>query len=170
MFVLASKHFQKCFSVNVSVWLRMENKFSENAFQLIVCFSWFDPEMVWSEKFHFKPFLDSCVKREKDRTQIMPWTQSPKPFDFAVQLRLQIVPRLHPLTSPANLELRALRLLTLRLRLRITPRSHPLTSPANPKPRSRLRLHWDCTPGSHRSHWDRTCGRQNFSVRNKSNK
>ena len=83
MFVLASNHFRKCFSVNVGVWLRMENKFSENGFQLTVCFSWFDPEMVWSENFHFKPFSDSRAKRERERereeeerAQIMPSTSS----------------------------------------------------------------------------------------------
>ena len=32
VFVLASNHFQKCFSINVGVWLRMENKFSEKYF------------------------------------------------------------------------------------------------------------------------------------------
>ena len=37
MFVLASNHFRKYFSVNAGVWLRMENKFSGNAFQLTVC-------------------------------------------------------------------------------------------------------------------------------------
>ena len=46
VFVLASNHFRKCFSVNTGVWLRMENKFSGNYFQLTVCFEGFDPEMV----------------------------------------------------------------------------------------------------------------------------
>ena len=83
VFVLASNHFRKCFSVNAGVWLRMENKFFRKYFQLTMCFSWFDPEMVWSENFHFKPFPDSCAKRERDRTQTTPRTQSPEPFDFA---------------------------------------------------------------------------------------
>ena len=86
MFVLDSNHFWKCFFVNVSIWLRMKNKFSGNTFQLTVCFSWFDPEMVWSENFHFKPFPDSRAKRERDRTQITPRTQSPEPFDFDFEL------------------------------------------------------------------------------------
>ena len=66
VFVLISNHFRKCFFVNAGVWLRMENKFSRKYFQLTVCFSWFDPEMVWSENFHFKPFLDSRTKRERE--------------------------------------------------------------------------------------------------------
>ena len=66
MFVLPSNHFRKCFSVNAGVWLRMENKIFGNYFQLTVCFEGFDPEMVWSENFHFKPFPDSRAKREKE--------------------------------------------------------------------------------------------------------
>ena len=125
MFVLGENHFRKCFSVNAGVWLRMENKFSGNAFQLTVCFSWFDPEMVWNENFHFKPFPNSRAKRERDHTQITPRTQSPEPFDFApfdfaVRLRLWIAPRSHPSTSPVNLEPRS----CLRLRRDHTPRSH----------------------------------------------
>ena len=46
MFVLASNHFQKCFFVNAGVWLRIENKFSRNYFQLTGCFEGFNPEMV----------------------------------------------------------------------------------------------------------------------------
>ena len=55
----------------------MENKFSEKYFQLTVCFIWFDPEIVWSENFHFKPFLDSRAKRERERerAQINPQTE-----------------------------------------------------------------------------------------------
>ena len=36
VFVLASNYFQKCFSINAGVWLRMENKFSRKYFQLTV--------------------------------------------------------------------------------------------------------------------------------------
>ena len=36
MFVLASNHFRKYFSVNAGVWLRMENGFSGKEFQLTV--------------------------------------------------------------------------------------------------------------------------------------
>ena len=64
---MASNHFRKCFSVNAGVWLRMENKFSGNYIQLTGCFEGFDPEMVWSENFHFKPFLDSRGERERER-------------------------------------------------------------------------------------------------------
>ena len=67
VFLLASNHFRKCFSINAGVWLHMENKFSEKYFQLIVCFNGFDLEMVWSENFHFKPFLDSCAKTDTER-------------------------------------------------------------------------------------------------------
>ena len=45
----------------------MENKFSENYFQLTRCFEGFDPKIVWSENFHFKPFPDSRTKRERER-------------------------------------------------------------------------------------------------------
>ena len=45
----------------------MKNKFSGKYFQLTVCFSWFDLEMVWSENFHFKSFLDSRVKTKRER-------------------------------------------------------------------------------------------------------
>ena len=45
----------------------MENKFSENYFQLTRCFAGFDPKIVWSENFHFKPFPDSRTKRERER-------------------------------------------------------------------------------------------------------
>ena len=67
VFVLVSNHFRKCFFVNAGVWLHMENKFSGNYFQLTGCFEGFDPKMVWSENFHFKPFLDSRTKRERER-------------------------------------------------------------------------------------------------------
>ena len=67
VFVLASNHFQKCFSVNASVWLRMENKFSRKYFQLTVCFNGFDPKIGFSQNFHFKPFPDSRATREKER-------------------------------------------------------------------------------------------------------
>ena len=82
VFVLASNHFRKYFSVNVGVWLRMENKFSGSYFQLTVCFSWFDPEIGFSQNFQFKPFPDSHAKRERERereeeerAQITPQTE-----------------------------------------------------------------------------------------------
>ena len=50
----------------------MENKFSRKYFQLTMCFNSFDPEMVWSENFHFKPFLDSCAERERERERESP--------------------------------------------------------------------------------------------------
>ena len=52
---------------NTDVWLCLENKFSGNYFQLTMCSEGFDLEMVWSENFHFKPFLDPCAERERER-------------------------------------------------------------------------------------------------------
>ena len=78
MFVLASNHFWKCFSINASIWLHMENNFSGNYFQLIECFEGFDPKMVWSENFHFKPFSDSHAEREREpSTSTSPTSTSP---------------------------------------------------------------------------------------------
>ena len=57
--------------------------------------------MVWSKNFHFKLFLDSRAKRERERSHLeRDRTQSP----FAVRLRLRIAPRLHWERSLANLE------------------------------------------------------------------
>ena len=67
MFVLASNHFWKCFSVNVGVWLRMKNKFFRKYFQLTVCFNGFDPEISFSQNLHLKQFPDSRAKRERER-------------------------------------------------------------------------------------------------------
>ena len=50
----------------------MENKFSRKYFQLTMCFNSFDPEMVWSENFHFKPFPDSHAKREREKERESP--------------------------------------------------------------------------------------------------
>ena len=141
MFVLTSNHFRKCFSVNVGVWLRMENKFSGNAFQLTVCFSWFDPEMVWSENFHFKPFLDSRAKRKREiapRSRHEPRAQSPS--------------TLHPSTSSFDFDFELHPDRTLRLRRWTqSPGSHTFYF-AEITPQDRT----DCTPGSHRDGTNRT--------------
>ena len=115
VFVLASNRFRKCFSVNAGVWLRMENKFSGNYFQLTGCFEGFDPEMVWSENFHFKPFSDSRAKTERERepsTSASPITAFDFDFDFAdfadhnlrIRLRRSTNPLIYepitPSTSP----------------------------------------------------------------------
>ena len=140
MFVLASNHFWKCFSINAGVWLRMENKVSGNAFQLTMCFSWFGLEMVWSENFHFKPFPNSHAKRDRDHTQITPRTQSLEPFDFAP---FDFDFESHPKLRIARLRLRRLRAPST------SPRSHPRIS--------RLRLRWLRTPStSPRWHQDGT--------------
>ena len=132
MFVLASNHFRKCFSINAGVWLHMENKFSGKYFQLTVCFNGFDSEMVWSENFHFKSFPNSCAKRERER---------------------EITPRSRH--KPRALWLRTLwlhRFLNLiKYNFDFDFESHPSTLPVNPEPRSRLRLRRDRTPRSHQS-------------------
>ena len=52
--------------------------------------------MVWSENFHFKPFLDSRVKRHRDRTQITPRTQIALRLRIArLQLRRDRTPGSH---------------------------------------------------------------------------
>ena len=47
--------------------------FSENIFSWL-CFNSFDSEIGFSQNFHFKSFLNSCAKRERERerAQIMP--------------------------------------------------------------------------------------------------
>ena len=126
MFVLASNHFQKCFSINASVWLRMENKFSRKYFQLTVCFNGFDPKIGFSQNFYFKPFLDSRATREREReaeerAQITPSTlpiyeptnrsstQSLRPTDLRTHKPIfNLEPLTHePSTSPATQSLRA---------------------------------------------------------------
>ena len=66
----------------------MENKFSGKYFQLTVCFNGFDPEIGFSQNFHFKPFPDSRAKRERESLD--------HAFDFAGKPRAQIT----LLTSP----------------------------------------------------------------------
>ena len=91
MFVLASNHFRQYFSVNASVWLRMKNKFFGKYFQLTVCFNSFDPEIGFSQNFHFKPFLNSCAKRERERERESPdhAFSEDHAFDFA-DLRIDL--------------------------------------------------------------------------------
>ena len=85
---------------------------------------WFEVKIFTPN--HFRTHAQR--ERERDRTQITPWTQSPSTS--------------HPLTSPTATS--------------NCTKSHPSTSLANPKPRSHLRLHWDHTPGSHWDNTDRT--------------
>ena len=85
MFVLASNHFRKCFSINANVWLRMKNKFFGKYFQLIMCFNGFAPKIGFIQNFHFKPFPDSRAERERER-------ESPDhAFDFS-DLRTDLRP------------------------------------------------------------------------------
>ena len=128
VFVLVSNYFWKCFSVNADVWLRMENKFFRKHFQLSVCFSGFDPEIVYSENFHFKPFLDSCAKRERERERERGKYHV---FDFA-----PIMPSTSHRSHP-----------------RIAPRQHRSHWDRTTQSHRSHRLHWERTLGSH---WDRT--------------
>ena len=124
VFVLASNHIWKCFSVNAGVWLHMENKCFGNYFQLTVCFEGFDSEMVWSENFHFKPFPNSCTKTERERESLwlrlrLRWSTNPLIYELIKPLTLPIYeptlpifdpkPSTHePLTSSTTQSLRAM--------------------------------------------------------------
>ena len=183
MFVLGENHFRKYFSVNVGVWLYMENSIFGNVFQLTVCWDvkWF-PFLFYLQISFSGKQRESWVRvrsrpraeREREEEErgrehtppareIAPRERSnPEPRALRLRLRiapfdfavrLQIAPRSHPLTSSANPEPFDF---VVRLRLRIAPRLHPSTSPANPEPRSRLRLCRDRTPGLHRDGTDRT--------------
>ena len=77
MFVLVSNHFWKCFSVNAGVWLRMENKFFGKYFQLTLCFSWFDPEIGFSQNF-ISNYFRTHAQRERERERAFDFD-----FDFA---------------------------------------------------------------------------------------
>ena len=73
----------------MGIWLRMENKFSGKYFQLTVCFNGFDPEIGFSQNFHFKPFPDSRAKRERESPD--------HAFDFVGEPRAQITPLISPI-------------------------------------------------------------------------
>ena len=117
----------------------MENKFSGNYFQLTVCFEGFDPEMVWSENFHFKPFPDSRAKREKE------------PSTSTLSIYEPITPSTLPTSHPS-----------------ISPTSHAFNfTEIAPKDRTPSTSHLSTSPTSHAfdftkvaprrlwSHWDR---------------
>ena len=66
VFVLASNHFRKCFSVNAGVWLRMENEFSRKEFQLTVKLrplTW----KIFSTKILPSNHFRRHAKRERER-------------------------------------------------------------------------------------------------------
>ena len=92
VFDLASNPFLKCFFVNAGVWLRMKNKIFRKYFQLTVCFNGFNPEISFSQNFHFKPFLDSRAKRESPDHA----------FGFADESRAQIMPSTSSIYEPTN--------------------------------------------------------------------
>ena len=89
--------------------------------------------MVWSENFHFKPFLDSRAKRERERS-------NPKPR----ALRLRTL-RLRCLTSTSNHTQIAPFNFVGKPRAQITPSTLPRSHPkiASRQHRS-LWSHWDC--------------------------
>ena len=66
MFVLASNHFWKCFSINAGVWLCIENEFSRKKFQLTVKLrplTW----KIFSAKILPSNHSRRCAKRERER-------------------------------------------------------------------------------------------------------
>ena len=119
-FVLGENGFQKCFSVNAGVWLRMENTFFGNAFQ-------FD-RVLGVKSFLFLFYLQisfSGKHRERERE------------------REPIAGDHEPSTSPATQSLRATNPRTnFRLRRRTQSPDHPWTQslwPTNLRLRRRLR-------------------------------
>ena len=72
MFVLASNHFRKYFSVNAGVWLRMENGFSGKEFQLTVKLRPLTRK-IFSAKIlpsnHFRRHAKRERERERERLQ-----------------------------------------------------------------------------------------------------
>ena len=156
---MVSNHFRKCFSVNAGVWLGMENKFSENAFQLTVCWG------VKSFPFLFYlqiSFSEKQREREREREReeeerahrrqpraFAPRTHEPI-FNFAGEPRAQITPWTQSLRPRAKASTHRSSTHGLRptsLRLRRWPRAfapwtheptnQSSTSPANPELRSR---------------------------------
>ena len=118
-FVLGENGFQKCFSVNAGVWLRMENTFFGNAFQ-------FD-RVLGVKSFPFLFYLQisfSGKHRERERE------------------REPIAGDHEPSTSPATQSLRATNPRTnFRLRRRTQSPDHPWTQslwPTNLRLRRRL--------------------------------
>ena len=99
MFVLASNHLWKCFSVNAGVWLRIGNKFSEKYFQLTVCFNGFDLEMVWSENFQ----LIVCLKWKFSLQTISGLTRKEREREREPSLQTELQSNDHkPSSSPTT--------------------------------------------------------------------
>ena len=131
MFVLASNHFRKCFSINAGVWWSMENKFSEKYFQLTMCFNGFDPKIGFSQDFHFKPFPNSHAKRKRERER------GRRAFDFAGEPRAQIMPRTQSLDHAFNFT----NLRTHEPIFNPEPLTHRSTNPRTDLQPTSLRLH-----------------------------
>ena len=113
-----------------------------------MCFSGFDLEIGFSQNFHFKPFLDSRVKRERERekslrlcrrTQSLNHATNPEPrsrlrLRRSTNLRTDLWPRAFnpPIYEPTNWSsTQSLRPTSLRLRQwprAFAPRTHELFS------------------------------------------
>ena len=91
VFVLASNHFWKCFSINAGVWLCMENKFSKNYFQKLFSVDrvfwrlWPENGLKW--KFSLQTIF-GLTRKERKRSHpdhatnpepraFAPWTHEP---------------------------------------------------------------------------------------------
>ena len=111
MFVLASNHFRKCFSLNASISLCMENKFSENYFQLTGCF-----EVKIFTSNHFQTHVQRHREREPSTLTSPTSPITAFNFDFAdlrthrsrLRLRWSTNQSTNPWTDlrPTNLRLR----------------------------------------------------------------
>ena len=140
MFVLASNHFQKCFSVNFPEML-----FSWSCVLVGLTRKWFEVKIFTSNYFQ------THAQRERERshpdhaTNLEPralWLRT-------LRLRLRIAPRLHPSTSSANPEPRAQSPWTLTSnRTQITP--------FNFAGEPRAQITPSTSPRSHRDSTDRT--------------
>ena len=67
MFVLASNHFRRCFTVNVGVWLRMKNSFSRKYFQLTVKIMALTWKIFYTSILPSNHFRTSDTQRERER-------------------------------------------------------------------------------------------------------
>ena len=118
MFVLASNHFRKYFSVNAGVWLRMENGFSGKEFQLIVKLRPLTRK-IFSTKIlpsnHFRRHAKREREREREQTQK---TQDRHTTSEIVKLEI-VEPKKPKIVAPRTHE------------PRVASRTH---EPANPLP------------------------------------
>ena len=101
--------------------------FPENIFNW-PCFNGFDPEIGFSQNFHFKPFPDSRTKRERESPD--------HAFDFVGEPRAQITPLISPIYESIyeptdRSSTQSLRPMSLQIRWRpraFAPQTHELIS------------------------------------------